>query len=189
MGTIVADWDQWAAHPGDLVPLTALLDPDWRFPTDYRRPSATDDVRAGGASPDLWADGAGMQWLGVDLTHDGALTGELPPGLRDILRRLLSGRRVPDPHHSGAFEPANWQVAIVAAHIAPDDACADLPVVGSVVAITDSEHAEHDAARTSCTSSRRTSTGPTTSSPASAAATARRFPATPSPKSTPPGSS
>lgn len=145
-GTVVADWDQWAAHPGDLVPLTTLLDPRWRLPTEYRRPSATDDVRTGGASPDVWVDGAGMQWLGVDLTDSGALTGELPPGLRDILRRLRSGTRVPGPNHSGAFDPANWQVAVVAGHLAADDACLDLPVVGSVVTITDPEHAEDDAA-------------------------------------------
>ena len=143
-GTILAHWDQWVAHPGDLLPLTRLLDPGWRFPTEYRRPSATDDVRTGAASPDLWDDGAGMQWLGVEVTDDGSLTGELAPGLRDILRRLLSGQRVPDPNKSGAFDPANWQVAIVAGHIASDDA--DLPVVGSLVAITDPDHAEDDAA-------------------------------------------
>lgn len=86
-----------------------------------------------------------MQWLGVDLTEEGDLTGELPPSVRDILRRLLSGSRVPDPNHSGAFDPADWQVAILAGHIAPDDARLDLPIIGSVVVITDPEHAEDDA--------------------------------------------
>ncbi|GLI00664.1 hypothetical protein [Phytohabitans aurantiacus] len=147
LGTIVADFDQWAAHPGDLVPLTTLLDPSWRLPTDYRRPSTpADQVRHYGASPDLWIDGTGMQWLSVDRTDDGAVTGDLPYDLQDILRRLLSGARVPQPNHNGAFDPAAWQVAIVAGHIAPDDAGADLPIVGSVVAITDPDYAEDDAA-------------------------------------------
>ncbi|MDG4795040.1 hypothetical protein [Micromonospora sp. WMMD1082] len=145
-GTIVVGWDEWAAHPGDLVPLTALLDPSWRFPTGYRPPSAAADVRTGGASPDLWVDNADMQWLNLDVTHDGALTGKLPADLRDILRRLRSGDRVADQDHSGAFAPKHWQVAIVAGHIAPDDASLDMPTVGSVVAVTDPDHTDDDAA-------------------------------------------
>ena len=142
--TVLADWDDWAAHPGDLVPLTALVDPAWRFPTDYRRPTTTGDVWTDGPSPNLWVDGAGMHWLNFDRASNAS--GELPPDLRDILHRLLSGGRTPDPQRSGGFDPADWQVAIVAGRMAPDDACLDMPVVGSVVAITDPEHAEDDAA-------------------------------------------
>jgi hypothetical protein len=145
-GTVLAGWDDWAAHPGDLVPLTALIDPAWRFPTDYRRPETTGDARTDRPLPNLWVDGAGMHWLNTDLSYDHTPGGELPPGLRDILHRLLSGTRAHGPQRSGRFDPADWQVAIVAGHAAPDDACLDMPVVGSVVAITDPDHADDGAA-------------------------------------------
>lgn len=145
-GTVLAGGDDWVAHPGDLVPVSALLDPAWRFPTDYRRPTPTGHALTDRPLPDLWVDTGGVQWLHTDLAYDSTPDGELPPGLREVLHELVSGRRAPGRQRGGRVDPAGWQVAIVAGHAAPDDACLDMPVVGSIVTITDPEHADHDAA-------------------------------------------
>ncbi|MEV8504509.1 hypothetical protein AB0368_06710 [Actinoplanes sp. NPDC051475] len=131
-GTVLAPSDQWAAHPGDLVPLARLLDPDWQFLAG-RSGERT-------ATPVLWADPSvrGTRWLDV-AEHPG----DLPPALATIFERLRDGTRLPDP--SGApFDPGAWQVAVVEARTTSAEDREDDLVIGSVVLITDPEHVEKD---------------------------------------------
>jgi hypothetical protein len=104
-GTVV-EWNtaQWAPHPGDIVPLPRLLNPEWRYPT--------------GTTPDAWVDTAGIEWL--DTTEAklvGADTGDTPPRLRQIFDDLHAGRRHLKPAgRGGRFDATRWAVAVVDAH-------------------------------------------------------------------------
>jgi hypothetical protein len=135
-GTVLADPSDWAAHPGDIVALTRLLDPDWRYP-------ALPDDGAGGpyrfSTPGAYADEHGMAWLG------GPDNGETPHDLRRVWESLVTGHRQHPPERT-SFDPAAWAVAVVAARWSPDEVKATLPVIGSVVLITESDWAEDDAA-------------------------------------------
>jgi hypothetical protein len=133
-GTVVADADSWEAHSGDIVPLTAMLADDWRFPTGPALP----DGRPRPAVPGAYADPRGTEWLG------GGETGTLPRELRRCFETLLSGARAVGPHGE-AFDADAWSVAVVAARRIAEEDAAVLPAVGSVVLITDPDFAEDDA--------------------------------------------
>jgi hypothetical protein len=60
-----------------------------------------------------------------------------------VWRSLLDGTRQPAPGCE-PFDPAAWSVALVAAHHTPEDVRATLPIVGSVVQITDPDWVEDD---------------------------------------------
>ena len=130
--TVLAGHDDWRAHAGDIIALTRLLDPDWRFPT--RQPGA---AAAPSATPALFADRHGVVWL------DATSTGQTPARLTAVWRSLLDGNRQPAPGGE-PFDPTAWSIALVAAHQTPDHIRATLPVVGSVVQITDPDWAEDD---------------------------------------------
>lgn len=102
-GTVLAPADQWVAHPGDLIALPRLLDPAWRFPTGENLVPVRETT-----APDMYADNGlyGAQAL------DKSASGELSAGLRAVLNAL---RRHGHPHDE-PFDPADWQLAIVAAH-------------------------------------------------------------------------
>lgn len=111
-GTGVKFYPDWAPHPGDIVPLPALLDPAWRFPPQR--------------SPDAWVDLAGTVWLddtGLARYAVDAPSSPVPPRLREVFDQLLDGRRDPwgsrrrvEGRRAEVFDPAAWSVAVVAAH-------------------------------------------------------------------------
>jgi hypothetical protein len=107
-GTVVVwFYGDWKPHPGDIVPLTRLLQPGWRFPK--------------GRTPIAWVDLAGVVWLDTQTAIlTGTDTGEVPPRLRQVLDDLLTARRDPDPGRPKRarrpFNPADWAVAVVDAH-------------------------------------------------------------------------
>ncbi|RSM65110.1 hypothetical protein DMB66_17695 [Actinoplanes sp. ATCC 53533] len=101
-GTVLAPSDQWVAHPGDLIPLARLLDPGWRFPTGENLIPPRETT-----APDLYADD---RFYGLR-TLDKSTSGEISTGLRTVLNALLRHRRPLDE----PFDPADWQLAIVAA--------------------------------------------------------------------------
>jgi hypothetical protein len=102
-GTVLAPSDQWVTHPGDLIPLARLLDPAWRFPTGENLNPPREST-----APDLYADD---RFYGVR-TLDKSASGELSVGLRTVLNALLRHRHP----HEDPFDPADWQLAILAAH-------------------------------------------------------------------------
>ena len=136
-GTVLVDADDWKAHAGDIVPLPRLLRDDWAFPLG-RGVADTADSRPRAATPDVFADQRGAVWL------SGSPTGEPPAELRAVWRSLLTGNR---PAGAGGqpFDPSQWSIAVVAGHHTPEQVKATLPVVGSVVLITDPDWAEDDA--------------------------------------------
>jgi hypothetical protein len=100
-GTVMA-WNaaDWARHPGDIVPLSRLLDPGWRFPPHR--------------SPDAWTDGTGTVWLHTTPT---ATAEPVSARLRHILHDLAASRRRPGTGRGhGPFEPDQWSVAVIQAH-------------------------------------------------------------------------
>jgi hypothetical protein len=101
-GTVLAPSDQWVTHPGDLIPLTRLLDPAWRFPTGENLIPPRETT-----APDLYADD---RFYGLR-TLDKSTSGEISIGLRTVLNALLRHR---GPHDE-PFDPADWQLALVAA--------------------------------------------------------------------------
>jgi len=100
----------WAAHPGDIVPLPTLLDPGWRYPE--------------GHTPQAWVDLAGTVWLdwldSAEALPAGADTGRALLRLRTVFEDLHAGRRRPDPaaprSPRGGFDATRWSVAVVDAH-------------------------------------------------------------------------
>jgi hypothetical protein len=134
-GTVLADPGDWAVHPGDIIPLTRLLDPGWRYPA---LPDGADSGPYRFSTPGAYADQHGMAWLG------GPDNGETPHDLWRVWEALATGHRQHPPTEA-PFDPADWAVAVVAARWNPDEAKATLPVVGSVVLITDPTWAEDDA--------------------------------------------
>jgi hypothetical protein len=136
-GTVIADADSWKAHPGDIVPLTAMLADGWRFPVAPAFPDGRVDGRPRLSVPGAYADPRGSEWLGGDDT------GTVPRELRRCWDALLTGARTVGPHGE-PFDPDAWSVAVVAGHRTPDEDRTVLPVVGSVVLITDPDFREDD---------------------------------------------
>ncbi len=105
-GTVLAFTFDWAPHPGDLVPLSRLMRPDWRFPP--------------GRTPHAWVDLAGVVWLGTETALlSGTDTGQVPDRLRQVFDDLLTGRRNPEPGVRVAqrrFDETTALVAVVDAH-------------------------------------------------------------------------
>jgi hypothetical protein len=105
-GTVLAMPFDWVPHPGDLVALSRLMRPGWRFPP--RR------------SPHAWVDLAGVVWLGTELALlSGTDTGEVPDRLRQVFDDLITGRRNPEPGVRKAqrrFDETTALVAVVDAH-------------------------------------------------------------------------
>jgi hypothetical protein len=105
-GTVLAFTFDWAPHPGDLVPLSRLMRPDWRFPP--------------GRTPHAWVDLAGVVWLGTETAPlSGTDTGQVPDRLRQVFDDLLTGRRNPEPGVRVAqrrFDETTALVAVVDAH-------------------------------------------------------------------------
>jgi hypothetical protein len=134
-GTVLADPGDWAAHPGDIVALTRLLDPDWRYPA---LPEGAAGQHYRFSTPRVYTDEHAMAWLG------GPDNGETPHGLLRVWESLVAGHRQ-HPPAAAPFDPADWAVAVVAARWSPDEVKATLPVIGSVVLITDPAWAEGDA--------------------------------------------
>jgi hypothetical protein len=100
-GAILAPYWDWQPHGGDIVPLSRLLDPAWRFPR--RR------------SPVAWVDRAGLVWLDNDLAVLTGTDGDVPPRLALIFEHLTSGRRRL-PGRPGPFTAGDWSVAVVDTH-------------------------------------------------------------------------
>lgn len=101
-GTELAFTSDWAAHPGDIVALSRLLDPGWRFPK--------------GRTPIGWADLAGVVWLDTELAMlTGTDTGDVPPRLQVVFDDLIAGRRT-HPCMRQPFTIADYAVAVVDAH-------------------------------------------------------------------------
>ncbi|MFC0532137.1 hypothetical protein [Phytohabitans kaempferiae] len=102
--TVVADPKRWAPHPGDIVPLTQLLHPQWRYPK--------------GTTPHAWVDLAGIVQIGPAPAATGENGDELtPPALLQVFDDLHTGSRdphvaIPDWPHP-RFDPAAWSVAVV----------------------------------------------------------------------------
>lgn len=134
-GTVIVAADDWRAHSGDIVPLTAMLTDSWRFPTSKTFPDGGTHPRA--AVPGAYADPRGSEWLSGDDI------GTVPRELRWRWDDLLTGARAVE-QHGAPFDPAAWSVAVVDGHYAPDGTGAVLPVVGSVVLITDPDFREED---------------------------------------------
>jgi hypothetical protein len=105
-GTVLAMPFDWVPHPGDLVALSRLMHPNWRFPP--------------GRTPHAWVDLAGVVWLGTELALlSGTDTGEVPDRLRQVFDDLLTGRRNPEPGVRVAqrrFDETTALVAVVDAH-------------------------------------------------------------------------
>jgi len=99
-GTVVPLYFDFQPHPGDLVPLSTLLDPAWRFPT--RR------------TPIAWVDPAGLTWLHTETAVLTGTDGDMPPRLKQLLDHLIDGR--PQLSPDGPFRPADWAVAVVDTH-------------------------------------------------------------------------
>jgi hypothetical protein len=132
-GTILAAVNQWRPHPGDLIPLPRLLDPQFRFPAGDRLIPGRDTT-----APDLYADAFhGLRAL------DKTPSGEISTGLRTVLQAVLTGRR---DHGADTrpIDPADWQIAMVAAHITDRQERAALPGLGSLVQIIDPHHQHGD---------------------------------------------
>jgi len=106
---VVAFAGDWVRHPGDLVPLSRLMRPDWQFPP--------------GRTPDAWVDRAGVVWLGAQTAQlTGTDTGQVPEPLRQVFDDLLTGRRNPEPGVRVAqrrFDESTALVAVVQAHHYP----------------------------------------------------------------------
>jgi hypothetical protein len=132
---VLADPKDWAAYPGDIVALTRLLDPGWRYPA---LPDGADSGPYRFSTPGAYADQHAMQWLG------GPDNGETPSGLWRVWEQLVTGHRQ-HPPAAAPFDPADWAVAVVAARWSPDEVKATLPTIGSVVLITDPDWIEDDA--------------------------------------------
>lgn len=127
--TVLAPSTAWAAHPGDLVPLPRLLDPAWRFPTGGQLDPARDTT-----APEFYAD----QHYGLRAL-DQSDSGEISVGLRTVLQAVLISQTHRGP--GGApVDPAAWQLALVAADISDAEEDRHLPIIGSVVLITDPAH-------------------------------------------------
>jgi hypothetical protein len=96
----------WVPYPGDLVPLSRLMRPDWRFPP--------------GCTPHAWVDLAGVVWLGTEIALlAGTDTGQVPDWLRQVFDDLLTGRRNPEPgipKGQRRFDETTALVAVVDAH-------------------------------------------------------------------------
>ena len=105
-GTVVAFVCDWVRHPGDLVPLSRLMRPDWQFPP--------------GRTPDAWVDRAGVVWLSTQTALlASADNGQVPDRLRQVFDDLLTGRRNPEPGVRVAqrsFDESTALVAVVQAH-------------------------------------------------------------------------
>jgi hypothetical protein len=102
--TVAADPNTWAPYPGDIVPLSQLLHPGWRYPK--------------GTTPHAWVDLAGIVPIGTSETADDEDGDEpAPPPLLKVFDDLHAGRR--DPHLTipdwpvSGFSPAQWSVAVV----------------------------------------------------------------------------
>jgi hypothetical protein len=100
VGTVVAAYYDFQPYPGDLVPLTRLLDPAWRFPT--------------GRTPIAWVDPAGLTWLHTETAVLTCADGDMPPRLRQLLDHLIDGRSQLSP--DGPFRLGDWAVAVVDTH-------------------------------------------------------------------------
>lgn len=132
-GTVLAGPENWRPHRGDIIALTRLLNPDWRMPARHGTAG-----EAGNRIPDLFADRQGIVWI------DGTSSGQTPGALRAVWDSLLDGTRQATPSVE-PFDAAVWSVAIVAAHCTPDNVRKTLPIIGSVVLITDPDWVEPDA--------------------------------------------
>jgi hypothetical protein len=125
-GTILAASDQWVPHPGDLIPLPRLLDPQFRFPAGDQLTPTRETT-----APDLYADAFyGLRAL------DKTPSGEVSTGLRTVLQAALTGHQDRSADTS-PIDPADWQIALVAAHITDRQERAALPGLGSLVQIID----------------------------------------------------
>ncbi|WP_328463569.1 hypothetical protein OHA21_38285 [Actinoplanes sp. NBC_00393] len=116
-------------YPGDLIPLPRLLDPQFRFPAGDQLVPIRETT-----APDLYADAFyGLRAL------DKTRSGEVSTGLRTVLQAALTARRdrSTDSH---PLDPADWQIAMVAAHITDRQERAALPGLGSLVQIIDPQH-------------------------------------------------
>lgn len=134
-GTILAGPENWAAHPGDIVPLTRLLEDSWRYPPLPNSDSAQ-PVRF--SAPSWYADEYGTTVVGF------SRGGETPRELQTIWQYLLVGQRLKTSERV-PVDPAQWAVAVVDAHRSPDEIKATMPTIGSVVLITDPDWIEADA--------------------------------------------
>ena len=133
-GTILAAGDQWVPHPGDLIPLPRLLDPQFRFPAGDQLSPQRERT-----APDLYADAFyGLRAL------DKTPSGEVSTGLRTVLQAVLTGQpdRSADSH---PIDPAAWQIAVIAARITARQELAALPGLGSLVQIIDPQHRHGEA--------------------------------------------
>ncbi|MEU8606652.1 hypothetical protein AB0C29_01415, partial [Actinoplanes sp. NPDC048791] len=125
-GTVLAPSDRWVRHRGDLISLTRLLNPQWRFPGGNQlRPTRQT------TAPELYAD----RYYGLRAL-DQAASGEVSTGLRSVLRAALSGQVLQGPNDDPA-DSAGWQLAVVAALISERQQRAALPGLGSLVQIVD----------------------------------------------------
>ncbi|GAA2617338.1 hypothetical protein [Paractinoplanes durhamensis] len=132
-GTVLAYDDRWIRHPGDLIPLHRLLDPQWRFPTGEHLVPARATT-----APDLYVDGFhGLRWL------QATTSGEISAGLRAVLHAVVTDRTRPGT--DAASDLSGWQLAVVAADITDAEKYAAMPGIGSIVLITDPAHREPDA--------------------------------------------
>jgi hypothetical protein len=102
--TVLAPVRDRVPCPADLVPLPAMLDEAWRFPSV--------------PAPHGWADPAGILWLDSDADIATIGTGQVRPTLLQVFRDLLTGRRQL-PHGAATratFDPAAYTVGLVDAH-------------------------------------------------------------------------
>ena len=133
-GTVVAPYHLWVRHPGDLLPLPRLLDPNWRFPTRLfgtANPQTT--------APTLYSD----RFYGLRAL-DRTGSGETSNGLRSVLRAVADRPEYRYPNGE-PFQADDWQLALIDARIPAADLRAILPGLGSVVIITDPDLREDDA--------------------------------------------
>ena len=128
-GTVLASSDQWALHPGDLIPLPRLLDPQFRFPAGNQLAAMRETT-----APDLYAD----RFYGLRAL-DKEASGEVSNGLRTVLQAVLTGHTDRSADND-PVDPADWQIAVVAAHITDRQQGAALPGLGSLVQIIDPQH-------------------------------------------------
>ena len=128
-GTVLASSDQWVLHPGDLIPLPRLLDPQFRFPAGDQLTPMREMT-----APDLYTD----RFYGLRAL-DKAASGEISTDLRTVLQAVAAGYLDRGPNDEPA-DPADWQIAVVAAHITDRQERAALPGLGSLVQIIDPQH-------------------------------------------------
>ncbi|WP_250008774.1 hypothetical protein [Actinoplanes sp. M2I2] len=129
-GTVLAASSQWVPHSGDLIPLPRLLNPQFRFPAGDQLATERETT-----APDLYAD----RFFGFRAL-DKAASGAVSTGLRTVLQAILSG------HMDNALvAAADWQIAVVAAHITDRQKRAALPGLGSLVQIIDPQHRHGEA--------------------------------------------